>query len=35
MAGLDETCRKILEMTRVLDQFDAYDELNQAVKSFA
>jgi anti-anti-sigma factor len=35
MAGLDETCRKILEMTRVLDQFDAYDELNEAVKSFA
>ena len=35
LAGLDETCRKILEVTRILGEFDAYDELNEAVKSFA
>lgn len=34
LAGLDETCRKILEITRLLDQFDVYDECAQAVKSF-
>jgi hypothetical protein len=35
LAGLDETCRKILEVTRILGEFDTYDELNEAVKSFA
>lgn len=35
LAGLDENCRKILEITRLDEQFDCYDELAQAVKSFA
>jgi anti-anti-sigma factor len=35
LAGLDETCKKILEITRLLPQFDAYSELTEAVKSFA
>jgi anti-anti-sigma factor len=35
IAGLDETCSKILEVTRLLPQFDTYDELTDAVKSFA
>jgi anti-sigma B factor antagonist len=35
LAGLDENCRKILEMTRIESQFDSYDELSLAVKSFA
>lgn len=35
MAGLDETCEKILELTRLLPQFDTYAELTEAVKSFA
>lgn len=35
LAGLDETCKKILEMTRLLPQFDTYAELTEAVKSFA
>jgi len=35
LAGLDETCKKILEITRLLPQFDAYAELTEAVKSFA
>ena len=35
LAGLDETCKKILEITRLLPQFDAYGELTEAVKSFA
>ena len=34
LAGLDETCRKILEITRLLPQFDTYAELTEAVKSF-
>ena len=33
-AGLDENCRKILEMTRLENEFDCYSELDQAVKSF-
>ena len=33
LAGLDENCMKILEITRLDDQFDCYDELAQAVKS--
>ena len=35
IAGLDETCTKILELTRLLPQFDTYAELTEAVKSFA
>jgi len=35
LAGLDEICRKILEVTRLLGQFDTYGELAEAVKSFA
>jgi len=35
LAGLDEYCRKILEITRLLPQLELYDELAQAVKSFA
>ena len=35
LAGLDETCRKILEITRLRDRFDCYAELAEAVKSFA
>ena len=34
IAGLDETCAKILELTRLLPQFDTYTELTEAVKSF-
>jgi len=34
IAGLDETCTKILELTRLLPQFDTYAELADAVKSF-
>jgi anti-anti-sigma factor len=34
IAGLDETCEKILELTRLLGQFDTYAELTEAVKSF-
>jgi len=34
IAGLDETCTKILELTRLLPQFDTYTELTEAVKSF-
>lgn len=35
VAGLDETCSTILELTRLLPQFDTYPELTEAVKSFA
>ena len=35
LAGLDENCTKILEITRLDGQFDCYTELAQAVKSFA
>ena len=34
LAALNETCKKILQMTRVEGQFDHYDELAGAVKSF-
>jgi anti-anti-sigma factor len=34
LAALDETCSKILEITRLLPQFDTYAELSPAVKSF-
>ena len=35
IAGLDENCTKILELTGLLPQFDTYVELTEAVKSFA
>jgi anti-sigma B factor antagonist len=35
LAGLDEHCEKILEITRLQNEFDAYAELAEAVKSFA
>jgi len=35
LAGLDENCMKILEVTRLESQFDSYSELAEAVKSFA
>lgn len=34
LAGLDESCIKILEVTRLLNEFDRYAELSEAVKSF-
>ena len=34
IAGLDENCTKILEMTRLLRHLDCYAELSEAVKSF-
>lgn len=35
LAGLDENCNKILELTRLDDKFDRYNELAEAVKSLA
>ncbi len=35
LAGLDENCRKILEITRLDNEFDCYTELAEAAKSFA
>ncbi|HPD45674.1 MAG TPA: STAS domain-containing protein [Anaerohalosphaeraceae bacterium] len=35
LAGLEENCKKILEITRLLGKFDVYEELAPAVKSFA
>jgi len=35
LAGLDENCEKILEVTRLEKEFDRYAELSEAVKSFA
>ncbi len=35
LAGLDETCMRILEVTRLDSEFDNYAELTEAVKSFA
>ncbi|HSW00160.1 MAG TPA: STAS domain-containing protein [Sedimentisphaerales bacterium] len=35
LAGLDENCGKILEITRLQDEFDCHAELAKAVKSFA
>jgi anti-sigma B factor antagonist len=35
LAALDENCSKILEVTRLGREFDSYEELAQAVKSFA
>ena len=34
LAGLEENCRKILEITRLSHYFDVYEELAGAVKSF-
>ena len=34
LAGLDENCMKILEITRLENEFDHYAELAEAVKSF-
>jgi anti-anti-sigma factor len=34
LAGLDENCGKILEVTRLDNEFDYYEELAKAVKSF-
>jgi anti-anti-sigma factor len=35
LAGLDENCSKILEITRLNNEFNCYAELAEAVKSFA
>ena len=35
LAALDENCEKILEITRLLNEFDRHAELAEAVKSFA
>ncbi len=35
LAGLDENCSKILEVTQLENKFDRYLELAEAVKSFA
>jgi len=35
LAGLDESCLKILEITRLESEFDRHVELSEAVKSFA
>ncbi len=35
LAGLAENCAKILEITRLQDEFDCHAELAEAVKSFA
>jgi len=34
LAALEENCVKIMEITRLNSQFDIYDELSEAVKSF-
>ncbi|MBN1126207.1 MAG: STAS domain-containing protein [Sedimentisphaerales bacterium] len=33
LAGVDENCSTIMHITRLSQQFDAYDELSEAVKS--
>ncbi len=35
LAGLDENCTRILEITRLENEFDHYAELAEAVRSFA
>jgi anti-sigma B factor antagonist len=35
LAGLDENCMRILEITQLEHEFDHYSELAKAVKSFA
>lgn len=34
LAGLDENCMRILEITRLDNEFDHYAELTEAVRSF-
>ncbi len=34
LAGLDENCTKILEITSLENEYDRYTELSEAVKSF-
>ena len=34
LAGLDENCMRIMEITRLENEFDHYSELTEAVKSF-
>jgi len=34
LAGLDENCMRIMEITRLENEFDHYAELTEAVKSF-
>ncbi len=35
LAALDENCERILEITRLANEFDHYGELAEAVRSFA
>jgi anti-anti-sigma factor len=35
LAGLDENCARILEITRLANEFACYGELAEAVRSFA
>jgi len=35
LAGLDENCKRILEITQLENEFEHYSELAEAVKSFA
>lgn len=35
LCGLDETCKRILEITRINRRFEAFDTLEAAVKSFS
>ena len=35
LCGLDETCRKVLEITRLARRFEVFDDLDAAVKSFS
>ena len=35
LACPNDNCRKILEITRLEDEFDCFDELSEAVNSFA
>jgi anti-anti-sigma factor len=35
LCAVDETCRKILEITRLSRRFEIFDDLESAVKSFA
>ena len=35
LCGMDETCRKILEITRLARRFEVFDDLDSAVKSFS
>jgi len=35
LCGLDDTCKRILEITRINRRFETFDTLEAAVKSFA